>query len=465
MTKIIQIIICASFLLLSQQTIIEPLPYSNNVITNIIVENINDNLSILNNDLINEDFLSEYNSKYDLYEIKYNLQKEKKYRIVLNINSFPTDGKLFISNSKEEYEGPILYNHIMKNKIVSGINNDNTIIVKYLHPKNQLKPNIIIDYIICEDHYIIENKLKPNNKNNYYNNSRRENPIILVTGYWPPTNEMIRHFSQNINLNPNGWEGENWENRGYDIVSFFPEFDPPDCLNCGIGYGDLEVDYQDTTEDYWPIVNNVKPLGIITFSRGFNNMSWELEMNTYNRTNWGPDYLLPFLPTPNPPDGDNPINYHRETALPIEQIRDAINELDNGLDAYIDYEGHAGAFLSEFMGFHGIWYKDLHQYDDIEPCFSAGHIHVGSQVPIELARQGTEESIRVLINYLNQFIYIIGDVNSDELIDILDIILLVNSIMGIIELTPLQFLSADLNQNGLINVLDIIQLVNLILES
>jgi len=66
---------------------------------------------------------------------------------------------------------------------------------------------------------------------------------------------------------------------------------------------------------------------------------------------------------------------------------------------------------------------------------------------------------------LNQFIYTLGDLNSDELVDILDIILIVNSILGTIDLSPLQFLAADLNENGLINVLDIIQLVNLILES
>ena len=54
--------------------------------------------------------------------------------------------------------------------------------------------------------------------------------------------------------------------------------------------------------------------------------------------------------------------------------------------------------------------------------------------------------------------------NSDELVDILDIILIVNSILGTINLSPLQFLAADLNENGLINVLDIIQLVNLILK-
>ena len=34
----------------------------------------------------------------------------------------------------------------------------------------------------------------------YKKNINRENPTILVTGFWPPTNEMIRHFSQNENL-------------------------------------------------------------------------------------------------------------------------------------------------------------------------------------------------------------------------------------------------------------------------
>ena len=463
MKTIIQIIIYLSFLF-SQQTIFESLPFSDNK-NNIIVNNLDQNISILNNSLISKDFLYDFDSKYNLYEIKYSLDVKNKYRIILTVNSFPKNGKLFISNSKNEFQGPIFSNQIDNNKIASGIINDDIIIIKYLQPKNQLLPQIIVDYIITEDQYIVENQLSLKKHNHFYKHTLRDNPLILVTGYWPPTNEMIRHFSQNLNLNPSGWEGENWENRGYDIVSFFPEFDPPDCSNCGIGYGDLEVDYQYTTEDYWPIVNNTKPLGIITFSRGFNNMSWELEMNTYNRTNWINDYLSPYQPIPNPPDEDSPVNYHRVTTLPIDQIKDAVNELNNGLDAYIDYEGHAGAFLSEFMGFHGIWYKDLHQYDDIDPCFSAGHIHVGGQVPINIAREGAEESIRVLIDYLNQFIYVPGDVNSDDLVDILDIILIVNSIMGIIELTPVQFLSADLNENGLINVLDIIQLVNLILES
>ena len=36
---------------------------------------------------------------------------------------------------------------------------------------------------------------------------------------------MIRYFSHNEQLNPDGWEGNNWENRGYDVISYFPSFE------------------------------------------------------------------------------------------------------------------------------------------------------------------------------------------------------------------------------------------------
>ena len=44
---------------------------------------------------------------------------------------------------------------------------------------------------------------------------------------------MIRHFSQDPALNPGGWQGEDWNGLGYDIISFFPEFDDPDCDEFG----------------------------------------------------------------------------------------------------------------------------------------------------------------------------------------------------------------------------------------
>jgi len=54
----------------------------------------------------------------------------------------------------------------------------------------------------------------------------------------------------------------------------------------------------------------------------------------------------------------------------------------------------------------------------------------------------------------------LGDLNTDSVIDILDIVIMVNVIMGQIDDPG----NADMNTDGLINVLDIVQLVNLILN-
>jgi hypothetical protein len=53
-----------------------------------------------------------------------------------------------------------------------------------------------------------------------------------------------------------------------------------------------------------------------------------------------------------------------------------------------------------------------------------------------------------------------GDINSDEVVNILDVVVLVNIILGLEEENP----AGDLNQDGFINVLDIILLVNIILQ-
>ena len=129
-----------------------------------------------------------------------------------------------------------------------------------------------------------------------------DRPAILLTGYWPPSNEAIRHFSTNPEQNPDGWLGEDWEGLGYDVYSYFPEFNPRNCGNRGKGTGDLEVDYQDTSMDFWPIADGHQPIAVITFSRGSANMSWEMEMNQFNRDSWINDYVAPFQPTPSPPD-------------------------------------------------------------------------------------------------------------------------------------------------------------------
>ena len=275
---------------------------------------------------------------------------------------------------------------------------------------------------------------------------------------------MIRHFSQSNELNPTGWEGENWENRGYDIISYFPTFDNPDCSNCGQGNGILQVDYQNTSNDFWPIVEEHRPIAIITFSRGYIDQSWELEYNAYNRMNWYNDYSSPFQPTPNPPDENEATYFLRNSNLPMDNIVEAINMLNIGLNPYIDSNGDPGSFVSEFMAYHGTWYRDINQSGD-NNCLSAGHVHVGGNIDWDTAKIATEETIRTLINYVDQFVYITGDANLDEVIDVLDLVVIINHILGNSLLSDVGFYASDINQDGIINIQDIILLINIILNN
>lgn len=58
----------------------------------------------------------------------------------------------------------------------------------------------------------------------------------------------------------------------------------------------------------------------------------------------------------------------------------------------------------------------------------------------------------------------VGDVNQDGLLDIIDIVLVINYILGHAEFSLEQLCSFDLNQDGLVIVLDILLAVSWILE-
>jgi hypothetical protein len=54
---------------------------------------------------------------------------------------------------------------------------------------------------------------------------------------------------------------------------------------------------------------------------------------------------------------------------------------------------------------------------------------------------------------------LLGDLNDDDLINVLDVVVLVNIVLGLADQDP----AGDLNDDGLINVLDVVILVNIIL--
>ncbi len=229
-----------------------------------------------------------------------------------------------------------------------------------------------------------------------------DRPVILLTGYWPPTNEMLRRFSPNPIQNPQGWIGSNWEGSGYDVYAFFPEFPVPTCSSCGQGSGDMEVDYQDTSEDFWTFADGLEPLAVLTFSRGNNDVSWEIEMNQYNRSVWIDDFTPPLQPTPAPPNPAAPAGSLILSTQPVQQIQAAIAAAGLGLAPQICFSGDGGGYLSEFAAYHGAWYQDLHK-DPSDPawCIAGGHVHVGGQIDWATAQLAAEETVRTLIDHVD----------------------------------------------------------------
>jgi PKD repeat protein len=56
-----------------------------------------------------------------------------------------------------------------------------------------------------------------------------------------------------------------------------------------------------------------------------------------------------------------------------------------------------------------------------------------------------------------------GDVNNDSVLNVLDIVLVANFILGSDTPSATEFSAADLNSDGILNILDVVTLTNLIL--
>lgn len=229
----------------------------------------------------------------------------------------------------------------------------------------------------------------------YYTNN------ILITGYWPPTNTMLRQFSRDDSLNPDGWRGRNWRGRGFDIHAYFPQFpagaDAAD--DPGPGSGTLRVDYQDTLRDFDRLLRRHRPCAIITFSRGGFGSDWEIEEGCRNWEEWRPDYDAPTQPDPTPPDESIPADYWRPSTLPLEDIEEAVNNA-NHLDvrAWIDHTHDVGQFLSEYIGLLGLSYQyEQWRVHRDHLCVAAGHIHVGKAVTVPDAIEATEITLEQVI--------------------------------------------------------------------
>ena len=58
----------------------------------------------------------------------------------------------------------------------------------------------------------------------------------------------------------------------------------------------------------------------------------------------------------------------------------------------------------------------------------------------------------------------LGDINEDTILNVLDIVMMVNFVLGADSPTNSEFNAADMNDDNTLNVLDVVLLVNLILN-
>lgn len=247
---------------------------------------------------------------------------------------------------------------------------------------------------------------------------------IVLIGYWPPTNEMLRPFSTNPAQNPGGWIGQNWNGLGHDVHAFFPEFPPDgDPFNDAFGSAgylgspdsDFRVDYQDTSADFWKVMDLLNPLGIITFSWGGDDDRWEIERvegghdgGSTAPFDWVGDANGELRPTEDSidPRSWDAISTYRDgnrlkSQLPIDDIVAATSAL--GLaDVFVDKTGTGGNYLSGFLGLHGLYYNSLHN-DPNDPFrnMAAGHIHVGSGLSVADARLLSEATLNETLLHIN----------------------------------------------------------------
>jgi len=102
---------------------------------------------------------------------------------------------------------------------------------------------------------------------------------------------------------------------------------------------------------------------------------------------------------------------------------------------------------------------DFGNHSDLYTYFGQGHTPFTN---MDLETEFSSEFLYEIVCALD-FNYLLGDINFDEEINILDVVTLVNFILGVNEPTSIEFQVSDMNEDSNLNVQDIIILINDIL--
>jgi hypothetical protein len=221
---------------------------------------------------------------------------------------------------------------------------------------------------------------------------------ILLIGFWPPSNEMLREFSPLRNHNLGRWQGQNWRNLGYDVYAYFPEFRAP--RSGQVGEGSFQVDFASAYNDFMRVTKFLKPIAILGFGMG--KGPWELEVNYPNFFyDW---FLKDAIPSTIGVKTKYAIpetlkqNIERKSSLPNLEIMSQVNAANiRGAHAYQNEADSPGDYLCGFLSYLIAWYHDEHSNaSDAIKNEAGGFIHVNTD-SVESAQKALEISLQITI--------------------------------------------------------------------
>ena len=144
-----------------------------------------------------------------------------------------------------------------------------------------------------------------------------------------------------------------------------------------------------------------------------------------------------------------------------------------------DYMGYItptgdGEIKIQYKKYRNISVGDYSQYTPLHGCYSTTGLenHLGSigleyafdnQNPTEAMPLDDETALFITTSL--GYTYILGDVNQDDAVNVLDVVTIVNFILGVLEPTAYQQYAGDMNDDDSINILDVVLLVNIILNN
>ena len=264
----------------------------------------------------------------------------------------------------------------------------------------------------------------------------------------------------NCVVNPNGWVGFGVDNTEWDniaipstsaprpaIMGFWDDLNPANdnCSNsCS---GDV---YYHTNEDrmvvwfdnvsHWPnyFDNSIYSFQIVMYSTGEININYGSMLGDVASATVGVQNAA----------GNSGLQMAYNSAYVHENLTTIITKAPEwvGLNELYNYE-----VSGELLEGNGDGINIIAQNNGLAEGVYNAYLNISSNA---------SESIALLIELISSGGGMLGDVNGDSIVNVLDIIQIVNIAIGSQEFDE----SADVNDDGVVNVLDVVQVVNIILE-